>query len=84
MIARRCLGLQPSAARHWHRRVPPARASRARESGQNGLPLAQNAGEEPGKTGTHPPAPRLTKLARGLQVHTPKRPCGLALAQALV
>jgi hypothetical protein len=52
---------------------------------ENGLVLAKNSAEEPGNNiGTSAPAPRLTKLARRLHLHTRNRSGGLALASALV
>jgi hypothetical protein len=51
---------------------------------EKGLVLAKNPAEEPGKIGTSAAAPRLTKLARRLHLHTRNRSGGLALASALV
>jgi hypothetical protein len=47
---------------------------------ENGLVLAKKPAEEPGNSGTSAAAPRLTKLARRLHLHTRNRSGGLALA----
>jgi len=64
--------------------APALRVPHVVNLAENGLVLAKKPAEEPGKIGTSAPAPRLTKLARRLHLHTRNRSGGLALASALV